>query len=63
MQFPGKRGVRRLDKTISLGTGMDVISARLEFLNMFPDSHPGDTQMLAESFTGNEISIFTKYFE
>jgi len=29
---------------------------------MFPDSHPGDTQMLAEGLTGDEIAIFFKSF-
>jgi hypothetical protein len=62
-KFPGKGDIRRLDEMISLGARMYVVSSRLEFLNMFPDSHPGDSQMLAKSFAGDKISIFTKYFE
>ena len=62
-KFPGVGGIRRLDETIPLGARMNVVAASLEFLEVFPDSHPGDAQVLAESLTGNKIIIFIKYFE
>ncbi len=39
---------------------MDIVSAGLEFLNMFPDGHPGDAQVLAEGFTGDELIVLIK---
>jgi hypothetical protein len=60
--LPGKGRIRRPNETISLGARTDVVSASLEFLNMFPDSHAGDAQVSAEDLTGDEFIVLINKF-